>query len=769
MSPLAGEARPTLGRWRTRTVARRAFACVLTASALASCAPDAILAKPRKTDPGTLVVNIYTEPESIDPAHAHAHPDHVVARQLFDGLYEADPATLAPIPSLAIHHDVSDDGRRHVLTLDPRAVWSDGRALTADDVVGSIERVLRPSTASRAAAVLSVIENARAYVEGRVRRVVGAGVRPRRPPFVVFGDERAPALSLGTFPEGAVVDLVDSNLRRAREDAPLDLREEPRDDAPVVTTMARGATALVLAQKDARGVTWVQVRPDEGGRAAWARASTLVAAYRAVDLRAVEGERARGHRRAVLTAPKADADVAFLVDDEEDLEVLSDDGEFARIHHPSSARTGYVPSDALDDVAGDRVWYVARVQGAVGVTHVREGWVRARDLTTDGAALGVRAIDPHTVELRLVEPVAHLASLLTLAAFRPVPLHVVERHGRAWTRPEHIVTSGAFHLTGIAPRARYVLHRSETSLHRDSVALTRVIFLFVVDEHTSIALYRAGEIDVMLAGKLPLELVPNLRGRDDYVFGPAFATYFVKVQTARPPLDDARVRRALDLAIDKELLTTHLLRAGQRPATTLVPPGLPGYPIVDGEGSDPARARALLTEAGYEGGKGFPRLTYLFNTSEHHRAIAELLQQAWREVLGIDVELENQEWKTYLQRMRAGDYDLARSGWIGEFLDPASFLEQFTSSSPNNETGFASAEYDERVLDAARIVDDEERMRSLATAERALLAERPFLPLFFYVNNTMRVPEVQGYEMNLLDHHALRFVRIDPSLRERAP
>jgi oligopeptide transport system substrate-binding protein len=736
----------------------------------AACARDETLAKTRRLPTDTLVMNLYAEPEVLDPALAHGHPDHVVTRQLFEGLFEAHPETLEPIPALAATHEVSSDGKVHVFTLRDDARWSDGRAITAHDVVGSLERVLRPSTASRAAAVLYVLENAQLYTEARIRRVMAENVRPRRPPFVVFGDGKATAPALGVFPHRATVELVDSNLRSAKNEEMVPLREEARHDAVVLSTMPRGATALVLAQKEVKGETWMQVRPDEGGRAAWAPASSLVPAFRGVDLRAVEGERERSHRRAILSEPRTDATVAFLVDDDEELEVLLDDGTFARVTHPSSGRTGFVESDVLDDVAGDRVWYVARVQGPFGVGEVGEGWVRARDLAMDASVLGVRALDDTTVELRLRQPVSYLVSLLTMSALRPVPLHVIERHGRAWTRPEHIVTSGPFHLIENRPHARIVLQRSETYRERSLVSLREVVLLSVVDEHTAISLYRAGQLDTMLAGKLPLELIPSLRDRRDYVLGPAFATYFVKLNTTRGPLVDERVRRALDLAIDKALMTEHLLRAGQRAATHLVPPGLPGYPVVDGEAHDPDAARALLASAGYENGNGFPRLRYLFNTSEHHRTVAEFLQRQWREVLNIDVEIENQEWKTYLQRMHTLDFDIARSGWIGEYLDPSTFLAQFASASPNNETGYASPAFDDLLARAAAIVDVDERSALLVEAERLLMREKPIIPLFFYVNNAMRVPELEGYDMNLLDHHPLRYVKIRPDAREeRAP
>ena len=168
-----------------------------------------------------------------------------------------------------------------------------------------------------------------------------------------------------------------------------------------------------------------------------------------------------------------------------------------------------------------------------------------------------------------------------------------------------------------------------------------------------------------------------------------------------------------------------------------------------------------VAEAGFPGGEGFPRMRVLYNTVEKHKQIAAVLQAQWKENLGIDVELENREWKTYLSSMHAQEYDIARGGWIGDYLDPNTFLEIWLTGGPNNETGWSSAEYDSLIAQAGREPDVAERMHLLAEAEAVLNEEMPLLPLYWYVWQELRQPDVRGLTANPLDHHPLRHVWLD--------
>jgi oligopeptide transport system substrate-binding protein len=728
----------------------------------------------RARDGQVLFFNNFAEPEYLDPALLTGHPDAFVARQLFEGLVESHPRTLAPEPGVAERWEVSADGRRVLFHLREHARWSDGTRVTAHDFVYSWERVLRPSTAARYAYQLYPVEGARLYNQGRIMRVLGEQVRPRRPPFVVFGQGGARTTpTLESFALGATVRLVASNLRMAKERTTLPLLASPDASADPVATLDPSTIAVVLARRVPPGAddqpgapapeAWVQLRQPSGRRAGWTRETDVRDAFPSVDMRRVEGER-RGERSALRAGPEVSTDIVAFAEDEDEVEVLERKGPMQRVRHVVTGLTGWVHEDVLDDAVGDRNWFFVEVmrgqqEGGLEGAALR-GWLPARDLTADASVLGLRAPDRRRLEVTLEAPTPYFVSLCSLPTLRPVPQRLVERQGRSWTRPEHIVTNGPFHLAFHRPRDRMELIRSASYHGRDAVALDRAVVYAVEDEHTSVNMYRAGYLDASLSAKLPVELVPQLRRRSDYVSSPYFATYFIKLNTTQAPLNDVRVRRALNLAVDKTLLCDRLLRGGQTPATHLVPPGLPGYPVIEGEAHDPELARKLLAEAGFPGGQGFPTLTYLYNTSEHHRVVAEYLQRQWVDELGIELRLTNQEWKTYLQRLHSMDYDVCKSGWIGDYLDPNTFLDLFVTGGGNNETGFADPAYDALVTRSQTMPAGEERMAVLAEAERRVGRAMPIVPLYYFVNNFLRAPEVEGYHSNLLDEHTLKHVRL---------
>lgn len=758
--------------------------------------------RPRKEQ--VLYFNNFEEPEYIDPGLLTGHPDSFIAMQLFEGLTEPHPRTLAARPAAATSWTVDEGGRRYRFELREDARWSDGTKVTAHDFVYAWERVLRPSTAARYAYQLHPIQNARAYNIGTVKRVVGKHPRPRRAPFVLVGSDRPPeAPGLRAFAPGAVVELVDSNLRAPRGERPVTLHELPDASSASAGLLEPGALGVVVARKVGAGAidrpgapakgAWVQVRPPHGESAGWAPEAELRPAFPSTNARRVEGLRRYEDRLPLRAAPERSAEIIAYAEDDDEVELLSEEGEWGRALHLGSGRTGYVPLEYLDDVGGDRHWFYVRAvraaprdvegatddagpdgagdagEGSAGPARTAapsaatEGWLPGRHLFADASVLGIKADGDHVLEVTLEEPTPYFLSLTSFSALRPVPRRTVERWGHEWTRPEHIVTSGPFHLVFHRPRDRMELARSSTYYDRARVKLDRVVAYAVSDVHTNVNLFRAGYLDGMHSAKLPVELVAGLRDKRDYVAGPYLATYFLRLNTTVKPLDDARVRQALNLAIDKELLTDRLLRGGQVAATHLVPPGLPGYRLVEGARHDKERARALLAEAGFPGGRGFPRLELLFNTSEDHRLVAEYLQRQWHDVLGVDVGLANQEWKTFLKKLHGMDYQISRSGWIGDYLDPNTFLGLFTTGGGNNETGYASPEYDALIAAAASELDPTRRADLFAKAEAMLNRDVPVIPLFYYVNNFLLAPEVKGFHSNLLDEHPLKDVFIDPS------
>lgn len=379
--------------------------------------------------------------------------------------------------------------------------------------------------------------------------------------------------------------------------------------------------------------------------------------------------------------------------------------------------------------------------------------------------LGVRALDPATLEVRLTVPTPSFPSLLTYPAFAPVRRDVVEAEGRRWTRPGRMVGNGAFRLVETDPKVRVVVERNPSYWNANEVALDRVEFVFLEDERTAWDWYRAGRAD-WLKGTLTRDLIPEARRLTDaFHADPVLCTSYTVLRVDRPPLDDARVRRALDLAVDKERLVREVLLGGQAPAWSLVPPvirGPTGYEPPAGERFDPARARAVLSEVEAERGPVAP-LTWLYNQGEVHRLVGEFVQAQWRQHLGIEVRLQALEWKMLLDRVRRGDFQMARASWCADVVDPGNFLDVFESRGPSNYPGFADAGYD-RLIASARVERDPDARRALLReAEARLLAARPILPLYHYTRLYLLNPRVRGFEPNLLDVHPLEDIRFAPS------
>jgi oligopeptide transport system substrate-binding protein len=404
------------------------------------------------------------------------------------------------------------------------------------------------------------------------------------------------------------------------------------------------------------------------------------------------------------------------------------------------------------------------------------------------------------VELRA--PIPYFLELTAFYPTFPVPRALVEAHPDGWFLPGRIVGNGAFVVDAWRVGERIRLRRSPTYWGRDGVALESIDALPVENLVTALNLYLTEAIDWL--PRTPGDLSEVLRQRTDHYGAPQLGVYYYRVNVSRPPLDDPRVRQALALAIDRETLARDVLRLGQLPALHVVPPGMPGYePPPSGLGFDPPRARALLAEAGYPGGRGLRELGILYNTLEDHRKIAELVADQLARELGIRVTPYNQEWQSYLATTQAGDYDLSRAGWIGDYVDPNTFLDLWVTNGGNNQTGWSDPLYDRLIRAAADVeafarepelagLAEPERARALLAAfaaasgaERpaagarlrlqflreaeAILVRRafPVIPLYFYVTSGLLSPRVAGFHVwleepgggrrpNLQDLHPLR-------------
>jgi oligopeptide transport system substrate-binding protein len=255
----------------------------------------------------------------------------------------------------------------------------------------------------------------------------------------------------------------------------------------------------------------------------------------------------------------------------------------------------------------------------------------------------------------------------------------------------------------------------------------------------------------------------------DYRHGRYQGVYFYSINTTRKPYDDPWVRRALNYAVDRETISRDLLKGSRDAWGNFTPSGYPGYATPPGLTYDPERARECLAKAGFPGGKGFPKLEILFNTSEDHRRIAEALQAMWKRDLGIEVVLSNQEWGSYLQASSSLQYDVARRSWLGDFLDPVTFLGLGRTGDGNNRTGWSDPRFDALLRRAGAEADPAKRFTMLAEAEALLLSDGPFIPIYHYSTNELVKPYVRGIYSTALDIHPLTRLEIVKDWRSKPP
>ncbi len=378
---------------------------------------------------------------------------------------------------------------------------------------------------------------------------------------------------------------------------------------------------------------------------------------------------------------------------------------------------------------------------------------------TDFSQVGATAVDDLTLRVELENPTPFFLELCAFPTLHPVPVDLIEEVGDDWVKPEHIVSNGAYRLEDWRLNDRIRLVKSPTYWNAESVALETVEVLPINKANVAYNFYASGDADLAIdKGLMPPALLDDLKKRDDFHSAPFLGTFFLRYNCVEGPFADERVRRAFSLAVDKRRIVEKITRAGELPADAFVPPGIAGYVSPDGLTFDPDRARELLAEAGFPGGEGFPLVRYLYNESEQNQAIAVELQAMWRDTLGVNVNLNRQEWKVYLNSMEQLDYDISRSSWVGDYPDPNTFLDMFVTGGGNNRTGWASADYDALISRAAATVDPAARFEVLREAETLLVAEAsPICPIYFYVGIQLYdADRIGGIEPNVLDEHPIQ-------------
>ena len=389
--------------------------------------------------------------------------------------------------------------------------------------------------------------------------------------------------------------------------------------------------------------------------------------------------------------------------------------------------------------------------------------VGAYEAAFEGGSLddvGITAIDDQTLEIKLNTRTDYIISLLSFYHFMPVKQSAVEaKADGAWAKdPAVVVSNGPFVLTSYEIGKGLTLEKNPNYWNAENVKLDKIEAVFIDEASTAYQAYQADEL--FFIPDVPSAEIPRLIAEDPefYVY-PLLGTYYYNFNLKLDLFEDVRVRKAFNLAIDRELIC-ETLGAGQIPAAGFVPPG-----FLDANGNDffetagdygmatdlskLDEAKALLAEAGYPDGVGFPEFTIMYNTSEAHKMVAEMIQEQLKTNLGISTKLENQEWAVFQDTRKEGNYELARGGWLTDFMDPSGLLSIFTSLNAYNDPKFNNAEYDQLLSDSAK-VGGQEHFDLLYKAQDILMTELPIIPVYHYSDFMLAKDKVVGWDRSVL-------------------
>lgn len=365
--------------------------------------------------------------------------------------------------------------------------------------------------------------------------------------------------------------------------------------------------------------------------------------------------------------------------------------------------------------------------------------------------LGVKAIDDKTFEVTLSEPVPYFYKLLVHPSVSPVPKAAIEKYGEKWTQPANIVTNGAYKLKDWVVNERIVLERNTNYWDNAKTVINQVTYLPISSEVTDVNRYRSGEID-MTYNNMPIELFQKLKKEipKEVHVDPYLCTYYYEINNQKAPFTDVRVRTALKLALDRDIIVNKVKNQGDLQAYSYTPPYTDGMKLVEPEWfkwSQDKRneeAKKLLAEAGYTADKPLT-FNLLYNTSDLHKKLAIAVASIWKKNLGANVKLENQEWKTFLDSRHQGTFDVARAGWCADYNEPTSFLNTMLSDSSNNTAHYKSPAFDKIIGDTLQVTDEAKRAELYAQSEQQLDKDSAIVPVYYYVNARLVKPWVGGY------------------------
>lgn len=425
-------------------------------------------------------------------------------------------------------------------------------------------------------------------------------------------------------------------------------------------------------------------------------------------------------------------------------------------------RDGLKWSDGSDLTANDFVYSWKRVCDpmvaapyAETVLSMVEGYDKAIEGDLD--ALQVAAQDDNTLVVTLNAPCSYFGSLAAFATLSPVQEATVEANGDAWaTSAETYISNGPFYVSEWVPGSYIMMSKNPYYWNADAIKLDGIKWNLIEDSNAAYSAYQTGE--VLMIKDVPTEEIPSLKDNADFHVDPIIGTYYISMNLERDAFKDARVRKALSLAIDRDYVANTLMQGTYSPADNFMGPGWidmdgkqfkdnanggQSYIDVNNYEADLEEAKQLLADAGYPDGEGFPTITYTTNDAGYHKVVAEYVQQAWAQ-LGIDLQVDIVEWASFTPMRRNGDFDVARNGWVGDYSDPSNMLDLFLSTNGNNDGKFNNADYDAAIYRSRETLDPTERSKALHDAEDILMEETGCIPVAYYNDFWLQSDKITG-------------------------
>ena len=377
----------------------------------------------------------------------------------------------------------------------------------------------------------------------------------------------------------------------------------------------------------------------------------------------------------------------------------------------------------------------------------------------DVEKLAVSAPDASTFVVQLSTPCIYFDKIAAFSVLVPVQKATIEKFGDSWaTKAESYVSDGPYYMTEFTDGAQIVFTKNPYYWDSANITFDQIVWHLIEDANTSYTAYNQGELQ--LIKDVPTEEIPSLRGNSEFNMAPIMGTYYVTFNTKKAPFDDARVREALSLAIDRKHVADVIMQGTYSPAKNFVGPGVSDAAAgssfeavttatygdhfsTDNYAADLEKAKKLLADAGYPEGKGFPQFEYLTNDSGYHKSVAEYLQAAWAE-LGLTMTVNIQEWKTVTADRRSGNFDLARNGWVYDWDDPSNMINLLETNNGNNDGKYSSKEFDSLVDQARNATDVAVHYDLLHKAEQVLLNDAAMAPVAYYNEFWLQKSNLKG-------------------------